>query len=117
MTPASLEGDSTWVESYTPDSVVVGVKTDTNALLVMTDSYYDAWQVWVDGKPTELLRADGAFRAVPIAKDSREVVFKYISKRYHTGVMITLLTCLWVVGILGFYSIRAIRYRQKEENT
>ena len=117
LTPASLEGDSTWIVSYSPDSVVVGVKTDTNALLVMTDNYYDAWHVWIDGKPAELLRADGAFRAVPIPKGSSEVLFKYISKRYHTGVMVTLLTCLWVLGILGFYSVRAIRDRQKEETT
>ena len=57
------------------DSIVVGVNCDNNKILVVTDNYYDAWKVYVDGKPGKLLRADGSFKAVAVTAGTLIVIF------------------------------------------
>ena len=53
------------------------VVTDRPALLVISENYYPAWTVEVDGEDAALLRANYAFRAVPIAAGEHTVRFEY----------------------------------------
>jgi hypothetical protein len=117
LSPDSLSADSAWIMSYGADSVLVGVSASANKILVLTDNYFDAWHPYVDGKPAELLRAYGSFRAVAVPAGTREVLFRYASSRYQTGKLVTALTSLFVLGILGFYSVRTVRLRKKEEDS
>jgi hypothetical protein len=111
----SASADSAWIASYATDSVIVGVQAATNKLLVLTDNYYDAWHAYIDGKPAEILRADGSFRAVAIPAGTKQVLFKYRSSRYETGAWVTVLTLIYVLGILGFYFVRSRRHPEEEE--
>lgn len=106
ISPEFAPGDSAWVIYHGVDSVAVGVQTSSNKLLVLTDVYYDSWHPMVDGKPAELLRSYGAFRAVAVPAGSREVTFKYESSRYATGKWVTWLTSLYIVGIIGFHETK-----------
>ena len=94
-------GDSAWVISHDVDTVTVGVNTATNKLLELTDVYYDAWHADVDGKPAPILRSYGAFRAVVVPAGSHKVTFAYESPRYKTDRLITWLTTLYIVAIIG----------------
>ena len=101
--------DSAWIIDHAVDSVLVGGKCAHDRILVLTDNYYDAWHVYVDGAPTALLRAYGSFRAAVIPAGTRQVLFKYHSQRYHTGKKVTALTSLYLVVILGFFLVRPAR--------
>ncbi len=94
-------GDSAWVINHDVDTVTVGVQTATTKLLELTDVYYDAWHAEVDGKPAAILRSYGAFRAVVVPAGSRKVTFYYESPRYKTDRLITWLTTLYIVAIIG----------------
>ena len=98
----AVSTDSAWITDYQMDSVVVGVGCTENRLLVLTDNYYDSWHAYVDGQPARLLRAYGSFRAVEIPAGSKQVIFKYYSERYHTGRLVTWLTSLYLLLIIGF---------------
>ena len=106
--------DSVWIDTYEPDSVFIRCTVSTNKILVLTDNYYDAWHVTVDGRPAELLRADGAFRAVALPSGSGEVLFTYDSPRYATGRLITLLTSIYLLGVVGFYFVLNIRRKGRQ---
>src|SRR5262249_56145888 len=57
---------------------VVGEVTSTSpGLLVLADLFDRNWKAEIDGRPAELLRADGYFRAVAIAPGSHRVAFRY----------------------------------------
>jgi hypothetical protein len=99
-------GDSTWVVRHDIDSVVVGVRCATGKLLILTDTWYESWHPYIDGAPVKLLRADGAFRAVVVPPGEHTVLYKYQSSRYGTGRMVTWLTSLWVLGIIGWQFAR-----------
>jgi hypothetical protein len=103
----TASADSAWVVYHGIDSVAVGVRCESNRLLVMTDNYYDAWQVTIDGEAAELLRAYGTFRAVAVPGGASQVVFEFESARYQTGRLVTWLTALFLgVILVGSYFVR-----------
>lgn len=69
--------------------------------LLVAENWYPDWQATVDGKPAKAMRADGALLSVALPPGTREVTFTYDVPEYHTGKMITLLSLLGVLGLLG----------------
>ncbi len=110
----SLSTDSAWISDYTTDAVTINLLVSQNKILVLTDNYYDAWKVSIDGKPGKILRAYGTFRAVEIPAGSKEVVFKFESRRYALGKLLTNLTALYLILIIGFYFVTDYRRKKKE---
>ena len=102
------------VDLYTTDSILISVNSDSNALLVLTDNYYRFWDAWVDGDKTEIFRADGSFRAVPIKAGSRQILFKYNRDGNGPAAMATMLTLLLVAIILALYLWLFIKSKRKE---
>lgn len=104
--PDSIGTDSAWVISHAFDSVVVGVECTANRLLVLTENYYESWHTFIDGKPADLMRAYGTFRAVAVPKGAKQVTFRYQSERYARGKLITFVTSLYLLVVFGWYFVR-----------
>ncbi|MFH1688444.1 MAG: hypothetical protein ABIE70_13110 [bacterium] len=107
----SAAADSAWIVSYAPDSVVVGLTSSHNQLMVLGDNYYESWHAFVDDQPATILRAYGTFRAVEVPAGTQSVVFRYKSSRYATGRMITWVTILGLIVIAGLQGYRRRRHR------
>ena len=60
-----------------PERVVAELTSDSAGLFVLADLFYPGWTAEVDGRPAEILRADGVFRAVALPSGSHKVVFRY----------------------------------------
>lgn len=70
-------GSAGWVERDA-SGATLRVTTTGPALLVVSESYYPAWRAEVDGEEAPVLRANYAFRAVPIpGAGEHEVRFRY----------------------------------------
>jgi hypothetical protein len=117
MAGAGASGDTAWISSREADAVTVNVRTGSNTLLVMTDTWFDAWKVTVDGQPARLLRAYGALRAVPIPAGAKEVRFEFHSDRYTTARMTTGLTSVFLLCIFAWYLVDYIRKRKRQTET
>jgi len=113
----SIVTDSAWIENFHTDSIVVGLSNSKNQLLVMTDNWYDAWHAEVDGQPVELLRSYGTFRAVEVPAGAKQVVFRYESERYATGVRTTYVTAAFLLVVCGVYGYGYFRRRPEESET
>lgn len=57
--------------------VEIAAATPLRAFLVLNDLWYPGWEVEVDGRPAELLRANLLFRAVALPPGRHEVVFRF----------------------------------------
>jgi len=57
--------------------------------LVLNDTWYPGWRVWVDGEEREVLRANYAFRAVRLEEGAHEVDFRYEPVSFHAGAAIS----------------------------
>lgn len=65
------------IQSYTPNEVIIKVKSSAPALLFLSDNYYPGWSAKVNGKETKILRADYTFRAVVVPAGESTVLFSF----------------------------------------
>ena len=86
-----LQGSADVVE-YTPDRVVVTTRASRAALLVLSDTYYKGWRATVDGRETEVVRTNHAFRGVAVPAGEHRVVFTFEPADLRTGALISVAT-------------------------
>ncbi|SDF79853.1 hypothetical protein [Bosea robiniae] len=73
-----LGPDSVAIRDYGTTTVTLAAETARGGYLVLNDVWHHWWQVEIDGKPAELLRANVLFRAVvvPPGKSTVRFVFR-----------------------------------------
>ncbi len=74
--PLGGEGAVRFVE-YGLHEVVLDVRTDGPAMVVLTDNAFPGWEATVDGEERPILRSHLTFRAVEVPAGSSRVVFRY----------------------------------------
>ncbi|MEW5692188.1 MAG: YfhO family protein [Candidatus Hydrogenedentota bacterium] len=92
---------------YEPNTIEIETFSSIDGLLVLTDSYYKGWKVFVDGKENELLRVNGLVRGVVVAAGRHNVIFRYMPLTFKAGCG------LLFVGLL-FYTGCSLTYREKK---
>ncbi|MFN3690298.1 MAG: YfhO family protein, partial [Fimbriimonadales bacterium] len=70
------------------------------AWLLITDTWYPGWQATVNGESAPLLRANGAFRAVPIPTGEATVEMRYRPRSFQLGALLSAVS-LAVLGALS----------------
>lgn len=91
---AVLAGDAT-TDAY-------DLSLDGRGLLMTRDSYARGWQARVDGRPAEVLRANGRYRAIPVPAGKHRVELRYGPPGAAWGLVISALA---VVGV-GIVAVR-----------
>ena len=99
---ADISGEFAEIVSFGTDEVVVNVNSNSDALVYLADCYYPAWKAYVDGRKTDILLTNGAFRSVPVSSGEHTVVFKYESESYNTSRAVTWASSMFVALVLIF---------------
>lgn len=94
--------------SYSPNNVSFKTKSTSNELLFLSDTYYPGWEAWIDGKETEIIRANHAFRAIAVPKGTHTVTFNYNPASFSIGGKIT------IIGIVALVSLCALSLKKKK---
>lgn len=95
-------GDTAEIVSYTPDSIVIAAACATPKILMISDTYFKDWHVYIDGREGQPFRADGAFRGVAIDAGDHTVVWKYKASMYAIGSKLTMAAMIFVFGVLVY---------------
>lgn len=85
--------------SYRPNQVDIITKMQDEGFLVLTDSYYPGWQVYVDGKKDKIYRAYYALRAVYLPEGKHKVQFVYRPRSFLIGRNISIAAIIFIIGI------------------
>jgi len=93
--PASAD-TSLAVLKYSAQTVEIGVNGDTNGYLVLSDAWYPGWRATVDGVEASVLRANYAFRAVPVSAGEHLVRFEFKPLSWKIGLWVSALTVLFL---------------------
>jgi hypothetical protein len=101
------EPESATITAYGQTEVALTATCSTACLLVLTDLLYPGWVATVDGRPTEMYRANVLFRAVRLDPGVHRVVFRYRSRSVQVGLLTSLAT-------VGFLLIGGIWMRRSE---
>lgn len=90
------------IERYTPNNIKIKADLKEDGILVLADTYYPAWKVYIDGVEGKIYKADYALRGVPIVKGSHSVEFVYDSKILNVFGTISLITFLLTLSGIVF---------------
>ncbi len=85
---------------YKPNEVVIEAIVNTQKFLILSDSFYPGWKVYVDGKQEKIYRADYILRAVYLDPGRHIIRFTYDPFSFKIGSIITVATILILVYIL-----------------
>jgi hypothetical protein len=75
--PATGGGGSVEVVSYGNNRIELDVNSQTRGLLVASETLYPGWVATVNGRTTEILPTNVAFRGIPVEAGAQRVVMKY----------------------------------------
>lgn len=85
-----------------PNCVVIEAITDAPGMLVLTDAFYPGWKASIDGKATEIYRANFHFRAVLLPPGSHTVEFTYQPSAFYAGIALFALLLIGGAALLIF---------------
>ena len=78
-------------------NIKLTVETGVKSLLVLADSWYPGWKVYVDGKEDTLYKVYGIMRGVLIKGAGRhEVEFRFVPMSFYFGLAVTLVSTLFL---------------------
>jgi len=90
----------TEILSYGNRSVSLRASLNRPGILVLSDSFYPGWKVYVDGVEGKVMRANYFFRGVLLPSGSHRVLFRYEPGSFRYGLIITLIT---ITLLLAFF--------------
>lgn len=90
---AGFAGESGFA-TYLPDRVRIDAALDEPGFVVLLDAYDPGWHATVDGEEAPLLRANVAFRAVPVPAGRHTVEMRYRPRAVTVGLLISSLALL-----------------------
>jgi hypothetical protein len=82
------------------EEVRLRTRTSGRMVLVLTDRYYPGWTATLDGRPADIHRANGFFRAVAVPAGTHEVVFRYRPRPVVLGMWISAASLLVCAGVI-----------------
>ena len=91
---------------YIPNGVEIDVTLADDGYLVLSDTYYPGWRVYVDGEERRLLRANHAFRAVWLEAGEHQVLFHYDPLSFKVGAIVSLSALSLCLGLMVFPGLR-----------
>lgn len=93
------ENSKSEITSYSANKVLIHTSSDSDSLLVLTDSYYPGWKAFVDGKETTIYRADSLVRTIFVPSGDHNIEFSYLPQSFVMGILISLTTTILLAGI------------------
>ena len=74
---------------YSPDRIELEIATDRSGFLVNSDNYDSGWTAAVDGRKTDILRANYIMRAIPVEKGVHRIELAFRPKMLIGGLIVT----------------------------
>ena len=96
------------VLGFSPDAVHLHARAETDAVLVVNETWYPGWQATVDGIPVEVERANGLVRALPLGPGEHDVRLRFAPPE--GAPLRALLAASWLVTL----ALVVIRRRASE---
>ena len=84
----------------------IEVQTDKPGILIISESSYPGWKVYVDGREKECLWLDLLFMGVEIGPGRHDIVFKFCPKHFNLFLFISLVSLLLLFSVWALFWIK-----------
>ncbi len=93
------------------NQIDIAVASPADSILVLTDIFYPGWQATIDGKATEIMRANFLFRAIAVPAGKHSVTFSYSPQSFKRGLLLALSAALLMVVLAARSCLTGSRAR------
>ncbi len=90
------------IVDYQANSVKIEARMNEEGFLVLSDTYYPGWRVWVNGREEKIYCADYLLRAVHLSPGFHQVRFVFDPLSFKLGLWMALSTMVCSGGFLVF---------------
>lgn len=97
------------VAAWDNGTVALAVDAPAAGYVVVRQTYYPGWQAWIDGAPSEVLRANAAFQALQVSRGNHTITLRFAPASFYWGRAITLITLAALIMILIWSEITSAR--------
>lgn len=106
-------GGEVAIVSYSPGQIRYRVRTDSNQLLVLSEIFYPGWKARIDGRPTDIYRANYALMAIPVEAGEHKIELSFDPDSYTYARWISLgaLLLAVVLVVIVFCRLQVERFR------
>lgn len=87
---------------------------DRPGIVVVSEIYYPEWKAEVDGRPADILRADGVLRALALPAGKHRIVFTYDTSLLRRSATVSI--GAFVLAMLTLAGALFVRWRRKRWN-
>ncbi len=105
------QNSSVTITKYLPESISADVDTPSDGVLVISEMDYPGWVAMVDGKITNILRADAGLRGVALTKGKHRVDLDYRPVSVTVGAAVSVLALAAMVFMFFTGAIASTRFR------
>lgn len=101
------KSSSAKIISYLPNYIKIEVNNASkNSELLLRDTFYPGWKAYINNKEVIIDKYNSIYRIIKIPKNDSVVEFKYISKSFEMGKLITLVSLF-----IWFFSLPFILFK------
>jgi hypothetical protein len=96
---AACGQDDVWMPRHEPNYLLIRAEMTCRGMVILTDSWFPGWRATVDGHPTPILKAYGAFRGVVVDAGDHTIEMRYRPWSVFIGAALTAaaaMIALWV---------------------
>ena len=97
---AVSNADTADIAKYLPNEVTVRTNTHHAAFLLLTDTYYPGWKVFLDNIESPLIIADGIYKGVEVPEGKHNIIFKYHPSSFNIGMVSSIVACLTLLLLI-----------------
>lgn len=96
---AQRADESVRITNYQPEHVSLSVQAQSDAYVLLTDTWYPGWVARVDGVETAIQRGDYIFRVVRVNAGTHEIEFEYRPTTLYVGAVISLVVLIFLGAV------------------
>ncbi|MBI5573665.1 MAG: YfhO family protein [Elusimicrobia bacterium] len=94
------------IKKYSQREIEIEATSSNGGFLVLADTFYPGWRVFIDGKESKIYQANYIFRAVEIPKGKCVVRFEYKPFFYAVGKIVTVISIFCLIFYFLFGKIK-----------
>lgn len=103
------------ITNYSEEHITISAKASGNNFLFLGDTYYpNGWKALIDGKETQIYRANHGFRGIMVPAGVHKVEFIFAPESFYISQKIALVLSSLVLGALIFGLFLEFRKRKSE---
>jgi hypothetical protein len=109
--PPQQAADELKIGQTSPNELTLDVRNSRPAYLVLSETWYPGWQAFDNGSPTEVIRANFAFRAIFLDQGQHHITLRFNPLTFRFGLYVSLLTLFIPLALILIQAITPCQRR------